>query len=65
MKEKETQGKSMCTKTSFNKRDEERWEKKRKIKKKTEKGKKKRTKSPESGNFPVFTATVVQIQTAY
>lgn len=40
--------------------------KKRKIKKKTEKGKKKkRTKSPESGNFPVFTPTVVQIQTAY
>lgn len=39
--------------------------KKRKIKKKTEKGKKKRTKSPESGNFPVFTPTAVQIQTAY
>lgn len=38
VKEKETQGKSMCTKTSFNKRDEERWGKKKKNKEENRKG---------------------------
>lgn len=54
-------GKSTCTKVLTR----ERWREGKKKKKETEKGKSKRTKSLESGNFPVFTPTEVQIQTAY